>query len=226
MVQANIIKNIIKSRGSYSIFTRGNSMLPTIISDEKVTIIEPDNLIIGDIVLFEICNELVLHRIVEINEPYLVTQGDNHPYSDYYICKEQVIGKMEEKRNYKKNSQYNSEFTGITFVYWNMESLSNNLLFQLMSYGVEVEKETIIPNKVNVAIIPVAEKNINTLKVLINEYGSQNIAVHFNANISNSPREGYVELKEFNEYFRIGNRINNFLLSGEECMFLILGSLL
>lgn len=226
MIQAKIIKDIVKNKGSFNIVTQGNSMFPTIKSGEKVSIINPENLVVGDIILFEICNELVLHRIVEINEPYYVTQGDNHLYSDHYICKEQIIGKMDEKRNYQEIKQYDFKFKGLTFVYWNLELISDKLMLQLASYGIEVKKEMLLPDKINIAIIPGAEKNINDLKMLIDKHEAINLAIHFNANISNSPREGYLELSKFDGYFRIGSRISNFLLNGEESMLLILGSLL
>lgn len=226
MIQAKIIRDVVKKRGEFTIITQGNSMLPTIKAGEKVKIVNYDNLVVGDIILFEICNELVLHRIVEIEEPYYVTKGDNHLYSDHYICKNQIIGKLNEQRNNQEILQYQNDFCGITFVYWNLDTLSEGLLFQLSSYGINIKKEMIIPKKINIAVIPGAEKNIDSLGMLLNKYGAKNIVIHFNANISNSHREGYLELSNFNHYFRIGNRISNFLLNGEESMLLILGALL
>ncbi len=227
MIQAKIIKEIVYNNKEFSMYTQGNSMFPTIKENEKVDIIKAEKLSVGDIVLFEMGNNLVLHRIVEIREPFYVTQGDNHLYSDYYINKNQIIGKLKSYYQKERDKhQYNCTFSGITFVYWKLEKLSSQLIFQLEAYGIKIKKEEIPQDKVNIAIIPGAKNNIDTLKRLIKQKGAVNIAIHFNANISNSPREGFLELDNFSECFRIGHRINNFLLTGEESMLIILGNLL
>ncbi|MTK10025.1 MAG: hypothetical protein F8N38_23495 [Hungatella sp.] len=227
MIITKIIQKALETKGSYNIKTQGFSMQPTINEGESIELIKPYHLKPGDIILFEVQNTLVLHRIIEIYDQYIVTKGDNHDYSDHYISKKNIIAKTAKFFDDPKPSNtYNYKFKGITFVYWNIENISDKLVFHLKLYGINLVREQFPIDKIHLAVIPGAEKNCDVLKDYIDKYGSDNIALHFNAKISNTQRDGFLLLESFKDYFRIGTRISNFILDCEDSMFVVMGKLI
>jgi len=78
---------------------KGKSMQPFIQKGDWITIASvPDHEILneGDIVLFSRENEFVVHRIIEMNEKEIITQGDRTRIKDLPISKWNVIGKVIE----------------------------------------------------------------------------------------------------------------------------------
>ncbi len=72
----------------------GNSMKPTLNSNDFVFMLERDTYKVGDIVAFKVKDKLVIHRIVSgtAAEGFIV-QGDNKQYSDIWRpTEEQIIG--------------------------------------------------------------------------------------------------------------------------------------
>lgn len=227
MKAGKIIKSIVDSGKIYVITVFGNSMKPTYKEGDKVEITSAKELKVNDVILFEILGKLVLHRIVELNLPYIITKGDNHPYSDCYITEKVVIAKtVIETLPPLKVNEYKNHVNGITFVVWNKNELSKKTKFQLQSYGINLCYSKILPNKINLAINPGAEHGLEYIEGILDNVHAEDVAIHFNVNISNTPREGYVELKYFNGYFRIGKRIPNFMLECEESIYMLLGHLL
>ncbi len=57
--------------------------------------VRPDNLEIGDIVIYNRLDGLtIVHRVIEINGNRVVTKGDNNPVQDPAIDTSQIHGKM------------------------------------------------------------------------------------------------------------------------------------
>jgi signal peptidase I len=62
---------------------QGGSMSPTIERGDLAFFIRPDNVEVGDIVIFEVAGSIVTHRIVAIDpDGGYVTQGDANPSTD------------------------------------------------------------------------------------------------------------------------------------------------
>lgn len=227
MITEKILKEVVNCGKEYTITVQGNSMKPTIKSGEQVVIKKLEDLKVGDIVLFTIPNELVLHRVVEIHYPYIVTQGDNHPYSDHYIRIDNIIGMLKDERKPSyKIDEVVIKYKGITFVAWNCERLEEDLKNQLNSYGINLISQRIPETKLNIAIIPGANAGKEHFIDILQKHKNSEIAIHFNARISNSPREGYITLNNFTDYCRLGNRISGFQIGCEASMYMALGMLL
>lgn len=227
MIAGKIIKSIVDSGKIYEITVFGNSMKPTYKDGDKVQITCAKDLKINDVILFEILGKLVLHRIVELNLPYIVTKGDNHPYSDHYIMEDDVVAKtVVETFPPYEISEYKNHVKGITFVIWNKNELSDKIKFQLQAYGINWCYSEILPNKINFAINPGSEYGLEYVDSILDNINAKDIAIHFNVNISNTPRQGFVELKYFSGCFRVGKRIPNFMLECEESIYILLGHLL
>jgi signal peptidase I len=81
--------------------TSGTSMEPGLKSGDVVLIkdVAPNDLKVGDVVVFSALNTQFMHRIIERRtgpdgELMLVTQGDNVPKPDFPIRASQVTGKL------------------------------------------------------------------------------------------------------------------------------------
>lgn len=82
---------------------KGRSMLPLLREGDIVFIVKvkPDEIVEGDIVVFEWRGGLIIHRVVDRvvvdGKYYYVTKGDNNPFEDVYYYPgapfEKIIGK-------------------------------------------------------------------------------------------------------------------------------------
>lgn len=89
------IEQVLSEKGCCVISTKGDSMWPVIKSGrDKVLIVLPGSLSKNDIVLYRKHNTLILHRIVEICNNYVITRGDNYTATEK-VFKEEIIGKVD-----------------------------------------------------------------------------------------------------------------------------------
>ncbi len=124
-----IIKQIIYDIRYLKIKVEGDSMKPTILSNDKVLInySSVENLKVDDIVLYVEMKEMKLHRIIEIISDEYLVKGDNEDYRQV-IRYSQILGKLTNDivilscskkytkmiENYKfEISIYNNEIIGI-----------------------------------------------------------------------------------------------------------------
>jgi len=70
------------------------SMEETIKVDDVVFVHITKDVKENDIISYEKDNEVITHRIIEVNEDGYITKGDNNNTDDGLIKKEQVIGKV------------------------------------------------------------------------------------------------------------------------------------
>lgn len=71
-----------------------NSMEPALSKNDMVVIKKVDNYQVGDIIVYKLNSELVIHRIVRINQNKIITKGDANSYEDKPIDKENIYGKL------------------------------------------------------------------------------------------------------------------------------------
>ncbi len=90
-----IIKEVTSSGGEFCLYTRGTSMLPTIKEGvHSVMLASPDNIRIGDIILYERENgQYVLHRLIRIKGDEYFACGDNQFALEGGIHQSSVIAK-------------------------------------------------------------------------------------------------------------------------------------
>ena len=70
------------------------SMEPTISADDLILVKEEDNYAIGDIVVYQSSSMLVVHRIVDMDETSVITQGDANNTPDAPIARMYIKGKV------------------------------------------------------------------------------------------------------------------------------------
>lgn len=79
----------------YSIFeVQTGSMQKTINIDDAVLIKIDSDYKVGDIVTYKNGNDFITHRIVSIEDDYVITKGDNNNVNDNPIDKKLVVGKV------------------------------------------------------------------------------------------------------------------------------------
>ena len=85
------IYNLIKFK-SYVIVS--NSMQPTIDPGDVIFIKKTNinDLEVGDVITFQKDNMIATHRIIEIQDENVITQGDNNNLQDDPLSKENIIG--------------------------------------------------------------------------------------------------------------------------------------
>ena len=87
--------NLIKIGGIGTLIVVTASMEPTIKSNEMIIIKEQNQYNKGDIVTYKNShNELITHRILNIKEDTVITQGDNNTNIDEPIKKSDIQGKV------------------------------------------------------------------------------------------------------------------------------------
>ncbi len=80
---------------------KGSSMEPVIPSEYFVRIVPASGLKEGDIVALWMSGELIIiHRVIKVGTRdgalYVITKGDNSPYTDPPVLFDRVIGKVSE----------------------------------------------------------------------------------------------------------------------------------
>jgi signal peptidase I len=95
MNQSGIIKSFIK-KSSFSVKATGYSMQP-ILTPKDLLFFKKNsfsNIQINDIIIVKKSDKYLVHRVIYKNSKYLVTKGDNNPYTDGEIKPHQIIGKL------------------------------------------------------------------------------------------------------------------------------------
>ena len=76
---------------------KGNSMLPFIRGEvDRIKLLKPDKLCVGDIVLAYFGNRYILHRIVAINGDEIILMGDGNLKDTEQGNRLNVVGKVVE----------------------------------------------------------------------------------------------------------------------------------
>ena len=96
-INIKILNNKLTSLGKYAVLeVVSPSMEPTIhVGDLIVIDIKDNDYEVNDIVTYEDENGLlVTHRIIEVSDDYIITQGDNNNSNDGEISLDTIYGKL------------------------------------------------------------------------------------------------------------------------------------
>lgn len=98
-IATEMLLNALRAGRTVTMSGMGVSMEPTISSGDRLEIVAPDALSVGDIVLVQMQPDVfVAHRIIRMEHTeagaFIVTKGDNLSQPDYPIPQDCVIGKV------------------------------------------------------------------------------------------------------------------------------------
>lgn len=100
---------------------RGNSMRPFILDGDLVEVqpIETHKPNRGDVVLCRLHDgRLVVHRVIQVAQDYVLIQGDALPYPDGRIPYTQVLGKVDTVFRRNKQIQMNTPWKKFLVGFW------------------------------------------------------------------------------------------------------------
>jgi len=90
----------LRRHGWVRLIARGASMLPAIWPGDELEIlgVPPENLRPGDIAVCLVGGQIRIHRVRQVLDESLVTQGDNHAQPDAPIAFAEVYGRVQRVR--------------------------------------------------------------------------------------------------------------------------------
>jgi len=90
----------LRRHGWVRLIARGASMLPAIWPGDELEIlgVPPENLRPGDIAVCLVGGQIRIHRVRQVVDESLVTQGDNHAQPDAPIAFAEVYGRVQRVR--------------------------------------------------------------------------------------------------------------------------------
>lgn len=128
-IQTKVLNKDYANYFGYTFFhTISGSMEDSINIDDYVIVKITKDVKLNDVISFKADKMVVTHRIVEMNDSEIITQGDANNVADKPIVKKQIIGKViHVGRNYGKILKVVSE--PIVFVSFFVTILLFNLVF-------------------------------------------------------------------------------------------------
>lgn len=222
MAYGNIIREIIKKSTEFEINVVGNSMYPAFVEGQAVKVQAPINIQKGDVILYvNYSGNLVLHRIIHISEDYFIAKGDNNEFADDIISRKAIVGKIQNHNSEKYISE--QQVYKLTFNY------TTRGLTEMESYGdiltnakIQVKTDDVIDKSENNILIHSSANNKFSQEIL--EKKKNNI-IHFNFKVSNSIREGFRLISDFDHIVYINNPIITGLSNEVQQTFLAIGAL-
>lgn len=216
-----LIKNVLLQKKKFTLPLKGKSMEPTFFEGDSVVVVPADQINIDDIILFEVNDTVVFHRVVEIFGEWIVTKGDNHICCDDLIHQSQVLGKYLKESNTYATNLLKADNKKIAFCMHDC-SVSRTLQDIIGSSSINLLSNTELRRScVNIGILAMANTTIN--EVLPNIQKDKNIVFHFNVKVSNKKRDGFYVFEDFDYVVRLCGRIPNSLLTIEQQAIMALG---
>lgn len=94
-IQIKILGNKYSNFFGYTTFeVQTGSMSDTINPGDWIIVKLTDDVKLKDIITYQLDNEFITHRVVEVYKNYYVTKGDANPSKDDEITKKQIVGKV------------------------------------------------------------------------------------------------------------------------------------
>ncbi|MFN3267913.1 MAG: signal peptidase I [Zestosphaera sp.] len=72
----------------------GKSMEPLLWTGDVVIVYKPNEVSVGDVVIYKGRGNYVIHRVIEVRDNCYLIKGDNNPLPDGCISKELITGKV------------------------------------------------------------------------------------------------------------------------------------
>lgn len=110
-VQLKIQKALIQRKNPFDLKVVGKSMEPFIVEDEKVEVVKRETYRIGEIIVFKNkSDDLIIHRIISINNDFVFTKGDNAVAIEK-LDVSSIVGRIENIYidNNKKEIKYSKQ---------------------------------------------------------------------------------------------------------------------
>ena len=81
-----LLKEEIETKGQIQLVVHGDSMLPTIKSGDRITVVKTNNYKVNDIIVYYtiIQNKIsiIAHRVIFVRQTYILAKGDNNSFID------------------------------------------------------------------------------------------------------------------------------------------------
>jgi signal peptidase I len=92
----DLVVDVVRSAGSASLGVMGCSMLPAIRPGDVLMVERhhSDELQPGQVILYSRNGKLTAHRIIQVSDEYLLTQGDSLPSRDLPVRWSEVVGRV------------------------------------------------------------------------------------------------------------------------------------
>ena len=75
-------------------YVKTGSMQPNLNIDDLIIVVKTNDYEVDDIIVYQSCGELIVHRIVSINDKTIITKGDDVDSKDAPISYDQVKGEV------------------------------------------------------------------------------------------------------------------------------------
>lgn len=97
--RAAVARDVLSAGRTLVLPAEGLSMWPAVRPGRPVHVLpcDPDSLRVGDVVLLEGTEAVVLHRVVRLRGDRLVTKGDACPDADGWVRRDRVLGRLERR---------------------------------------------------------------------------------------------------------------------------------
>lgn len=94
-INLKILNHKYVSVFSYTLFQiASNSMAPEITTDDLILVKVTKDVKKGDVITFMDGDNLITHRVVEVNGPSYITKGDANNTNDKTVLESQIVGKV------------------------------------------------------------------------------------------------------------------------------------
>jgi signal peptidase I len=98
LLTAAFLRQAIKNNKKVKLYISGHCMDPVLKDGSSVVVTKYNELSVGDIVIIEDdTSKLLVHRIIQINDNWAVTAGDNNKVADKPTRLEEIIGIVESE---------------------------------------------------------------------------------------------------------------------------------
>ena len=198
----------------------GHSMVPTFYPGDTVMLesMKMNTVSPGDIIIFELDENIVIHRVVDIYEDKVITKGDHNKYLDPMINVNNIIGKVVD-------SPQITEICKPSFILNFWGDINNKKIKYGNLFNVNIVN---LPNKlfddgINICITPFATKRLCDIRGLIYYYDK--IYLHLDVRISDHPVESFTMDSNFDFVVRSGTYFSQYDLNSDENLLILLGEM-
>ena len=91
-----VTADVLRASGHVELKNTSGSMVPSFWPGDNLVIdrVGIDEIVVGDLALYSRNGRLTLHRVIEKNAGWLITQGDSVPFADEPVPAPEVLGRV------------------------------------------------------------------------------------------------------------------------------------